>query len=317
MKVGIIGTGRHGTRYANHIINDLPELELTAISRRTSEGGEQAKMWEARWHADWRELVKNPSVEAVIVTTTPNLNVDIANACIEAKKPLLIEKPLGVDAQAAAEIVKKCDSAGLPLTVGHTLRYNSTVQAMRNELPRAGKLYSFHASQRLEQTLHEWLDDPKIAGGGVILHTAVHVFDALRYIIGREIKRVRATMYCRHNYCLEDIFIAMIEMEKGLVGTVDASKVGPARSGRFEFVGEKGQLQGDQVHGIIEFIHQAEIKPLSQEKPVSTLVPLLRDWRAYLTGHGANPIPGEEGFAAVKICEACLQSARENKWVEL
>ncbi len=35
MRIGIIGTGKHGSRYANHIVNDIDGLELTAISRRS------------------------------------------------------------------------------------------------------------------------------------------------------------------------------------------------------------------------------------------------------------------------------------------
>lgn len=48
MKVGIIGTGAHGSRYARHIVNDLPVLRLTAISRRGEEGKKQAAEWRSR-----------------------------------------------------------------------------------------------------------------------------------------------------------------------------------------------------------------------------------------------------------------------------
>ncbi len=317
MNVGIIGAGRHGSRYAGHILRDVPGLKLAAISRRSPQGAAQAAQWGVRWHADWRDLVRDPAVDAVIVVTTPNLNGAIATLCVEEKKPLLVEKPLAINAHTAGEIVRQCKEAKLPLTVGQTLRYNATIRNLKEMLPRVGRLYSFRACHRLEQTPHDWLDVPEIAGAGVTLHTAVHVFDALRYITGYGVKRVRASIYCRHSSCLEDLLIAMVEMEDGLVGTVDASKVGPARSGLFEFIGENGQLQGDQVHGTMEFIHNATVESLQKAGPVSTLVPFLHEWQQYLTGQGHNPIPGEDGLEAVRICEACLDSAQRDTWVDV
>ncbi len=317
LKVGIIGTGKHGSRYARHILHDVDGLELAAISRRSAEGEKQARAWGARYHRDWQQLVDDPEVEAVIAVTTPNLNLDIAGACALAGKALLMEKPLAPDAAAAGKIVDIFSQNNLPLTVAQTLRYNTTILALKEYLPKAGRLFSFYANQRLEPSDHPWLEDPELAGAGVILHTAVHLFDALRFITGKEVVRVRATMFQRHNPKLEDLFTALIELNHDLVGTVDASKVGPARSGRFEFVGSKGQLQGDQVHGFVDFLHHNGIEPLDRKEPISTIVPLLDDWREYILGTGPNPIPGEEGLAAVRICEACRKSALEDRWISL
>ena len=57
--VGIIGTGKHGSRYASHIVNDLTHcFHLAAISRRSPAATEQAATWNTRLHNDWRELVE-------------------------------------------------------------------------------------------------------------------------------------------------------------------------------------------------------------------------------------------------------------------
>lgn len=317
LKIGIIGTGTHGLRYARHIMNDVPGLELVAISRRSNEGDRQAKEWGVTLYRDWQDLVKNPNVDAAIAVTTPNLNPEIAEACVNAKKPLLVEKPLAVDTVKAQRIVDLFKEADLPLTVSQTLRYNTIILALKKELARIGRLHAFHAGHHLECIHHAWLDDPKIAGGGVIFHTAVHVFDALRFITSREVKRVRASMFNRHNTRLEDLFTAQFEMTGDLVGTIDACKLTRSRSGRYEFIGEKGQIHGDQVHGVLQLIDTKAITPLPVEAPVSTLIPLLSDWHSFLFGERSNPIPGEEGLSAIKICDACRKSAIEDKWVEI
>ena len=317
LRVGIIGTGTHGTRYARHVTRDVDDIQLAAISRRSASGRAQAANWGCRWYGDWRDLVADRAIDAVIAAATPDLNVDIAGACVAAGRPLLIEKPLAVDFTRARRIVDLFAEARIPLTVGQTLRYNPVILNLKRHLPRVGELYFFSATHRLEPSTHSWLADPAVAGGGVILHTAVHLFDALRFITGRECIRVRATMGSVHNPHLEDRFAALIEMQGDLSGTADASKIGASRSGRYEFVGRQGQLQGDQIHGRLDFIDGADLHPLGRFEAANTLVPLLRDWRDLLLHGSANPIPGAEGAAAVRICDACRESAAADRWVTL
>ncbi len=314
MRVGIIGTGRHGSRYANHLVHDIAGLELTAVSRRQPSGAEQAALWHCTWYRHWPELVADRQVEAVIAVVPPALNLAIAQQCARQGKPLLIEKPLAISGAVAAEIVALYSRHHLPLTVGQTLRYNGVIRGLREQLPSLGTLYSFAASQRLEPSTIAWHEDPEQAGAGVSFHTAVHVFDALRFMTGLEVRRVTALCRQRSGTALEDLLAVLVEMDGGVVGTLDCSKVGRARSGRFEFVGREGQLQGDQIFNTLERIRATEVTRLDPGEPVRTLVPFLRDWRDFLAGRAANPIPGEDGLAAVRICEACLKSSRSGQW---
>ena len=316
--VGIIGTGKHGSRYAHHLVTDLPgRFRLTAISRRSPEAQDQAERWQATLFSDWRDLIASRQVEAVISAATPNLNPEIAGLCAQHRKPLLMEKPLATDFSAASGIVAACRKASVPLTVAQTLRYNGVIRGLQAHLPAMGRMFSLSASHRLEPSSLSWLEQPEVAGGGVIFHTAVHIFDALRFITGAEVVRIRATSRQIFNPRLEDLLVAELEMSNGSLGLIDSGKVGPARAGRYEFVCEQGQLQGDQVHGILEKIEGSRIASLPTAPPSPTILPLLEEWHAFLTGKGENPIPGEEGLAAVKICHACRLSARSGQWVNV
>ncbi len=318
VKVGIIGTGKHGSRYAQHLVTDLRDrFRLTAISRRSPEAQEQAGRWQAKLFRDWRDLIASPEVEAVISAVTPNLNLEIAEACALHRKALLMEKPLATDFTSARAIVAACTKGGIPLTVAQTLRYNTVIRSLRIHLPAMGRLFSFSASHRLEPSTLPWLEQPEIAGGGVIFHTAVHLFDALRFITGDEIAKIRASARKIFNPRLEDLLVAELEMSDGSLGLIDTGKVSPARAGRYEFACELGQLQGDQIHGILEKIEGARIIPLPVAPPAPTILPLLEDWHAFLTGKGSNPVPGEEGLAAVQVCHACRLSAESGKWVDV
>lgn len=180
-----------------------------------------------------------------------------------------------------------------------------------------GELYAITASQRLEPSTLGWHEDPAQAGGGVILQTAVHLFDGIRFITGREFTKIRAATYLKHNANLEDLFTAQFEMNNHVAGIIEAGKVGKGRSARYEFIGSNGQLHGDHVHGYLEFISGTKIKKIEIDPPGATIVPLLGDWLNYLRDEGENPIPAEEGLAAVRICESCYQSVRSGNWIKI
>jgi predicted dehydrogenase len=180
-----------------------------------------------------------------------------------------------------------------------------------------GRLFSLCATHRLEPSTLHWLEQPVIAGGGVIFHTAVHLFDALRFITGEEIVKIRALARNIYNPGLEDLVIAEAVLSNGALAIVDTSKVSHSRACRYEFVCEKGQLHGDQVHGILQKIEGSTISGLPVKSPGPALLPLLEDWYAYLHGNGKNPIPGTEGLAAVKICHACRESVANGQWVDI
>ena len=304
-------------RQARHIVHDVDGLELVAISRRSREGRNQAEQWGCRWHADWRALVADAEVDCVIAAVPPTLNPQVAAACAGAGKPLLLEKPMAVAGAEAVAMHDLFTHHKVGLTIGQTLRYNPVLNSLRRQLPNIGHLYSFTANQRLEPATLAWLDEPSLAGAGVAFHLAVHVFDALRWITGQEIIRIMARTRRVHGKRLEDHLVALVELDNGVIGTVDCSKIGPARSGRFEFVGSQGQLHADQVHHVCELIRGQDCLPLEAGEPVNTIAPLLRDWLAFLRGRQPNPIPGSEGLAAVLVCEACLRSAAQGGWVEV
>jgi len=314
MRIGIIGTGKHGSRYARHIIGDVEGLELAAISRRSVEGLAQAQKWNCRFHKDWRMLVADDRVDAVVSVVPPAFNLAIARACAGASKPLLLEKPLAATLADAREIADLARAGALRLTVGQTLRYNPVIRCFRKHLPELGPLYMVSVNQRIEPSTLAWHEEPSLAGAGVSYHTAVHVFDALRFITGLEIVRVMAMTTRRHNQVLEDSLLALIEMESGVQGVVDCSKIGLARSGRFDFVGHQGQLTGDQIYTTCEIIHHTTRTDLEPGPAVGTIIPLLADWRDYLAGTGTNPITGEDGLRAVAACDACLRSAGQAAW---
>lgn len=317
MKIGIVGTGRHGSRYAHHIVHDFDEMQLTAIARRSEQGREQAGNWGARYYKDYAELIESDQVDAVIAAVPPGLNRDIALHCSKAKKPLLLEKPLALSSSEGRDIIGLMKGAETPLTVGQTLRYNPVIEKLRSELPNQGKLFTVYANQRLEPSTLKWLENPAEAGGGITFHIAVHVFDALHYITGLKVTRVSAMCRTCKTKNLEDMALIHVEMEGGVAGIVDVSKLSTSRSGRYEFICEKSQLHGDQIHGYVDLISDAREQRIGNFDALSTIPLLLEQWKLFVQGERDNPVTGEDGLYAIRVSEACLESSEDSRWVNV
>lgn len=256
-------------------------------------------------------------VDAVVCAVPPALNLEVARACSRSGKALLIEKPLATTSTAGGQIVQLMQDAGVKLTVGQTLRYNPVIGKLREELPQQGQLYTVYANQRLEPSDISWLENPAEAGAGITFHIAVHVFDALHFITGLKVIRVSAMCRTCKTKHLEDLALIHVEMEQGVAGIIDVSKLSSSRSGRYEFICEKSQLHGDQIHGYVNYISAQTEERIGDFEPIPTIRSLLLDWQKFLHDEGENPVSGEDGLYAIRVSEASLESSEDSRWVNV
>jgi predicted dehydrogenase len=315
--VGVIGAGKHGQRYLQHLGHDVPELRLAALSRQdVVRGGEQAAALGCRFHADWRDLVVDPGVDAVIAVVPPTLHPAIAEAVAGARKALLIEKPLAVDSAKAAAIVATVRDAGIPALMAHTLRWNGVVGVLRERLPSLGPLRAVVLNQRFEPSRLAWLDDPAVCGGGILLHTGVHSFDLVRYITGRDVVRA----WCRTDRVnttrTEDNFTAVLDLDGGVpLVTVTGSRSTAGRSGLIDVAGADGQFVGDHALGFAYTVRGLERALVDVPPPVATVREALRAFVRLVSGGERPPVDLVDGARAVAIAEACRRSAESGTTV--
>ncbi len=309
--VGIVGSGKHGERYLRHV-GEVAGLHLVALCRRDRARGEaQARTYGCRYHADAEQLIDDPDVGAVVLVVPPTLNARLAVRAAHAGKALLIEKPLAATLDDCRRIAAAVDAAGVTAMIAHTLRFNAVVAALRAALPAIGPLHAAAITQRFEPSVLAWLDQPEVAGGGIILYTGVHSFDLLRYLSGSEARRVSAHASRVATRDTEDNFGVVVELERGpLLALVGGSRATAGRSGAIEIAGRDGQLTGDHVHGHAALLVGTERRPLDVGPPVATVAAALHEFGAALAERRAPSITIADGAAAVALAEACYRSIR-------
>jgi predicted dehydrogenase len=164
LRIGLIGVGKHGSRYARHIVQELPEVRLVALARRTFEiARRQAEEFGCRAYADYRSLMAAPDIDAVIVVVPPTLHRQIIETAAALRRPVLLEKPAAVSVAEGRLMLQAVRAAGIPVMVAHTLRYNGVVRRLLEELPRIGRLHSLRISQRFEASRPGWMPNGSVA----------------------------------------------------------------------------------------------------------------------------------------------------------
>ena len=309
--IGLIGLGRHGSRYAKHLLHDLPEARLVAVSRRRAIEGHGITLAPAvPCYPDYHELIADPLVQAVVVVTPPALNQEICLAVARAKKALLVEKPLATTAAEARAIARAGQGSGQVMMTAHTLRFDAAVGLLQERQAQVGALQYLSLSSRMET--HGLSEDGRGFGGrGCLLETGIHLLDLARVLTGDDIQTVSCEMDVVPPAGAERRIVGRLTTRHGLVCLLDVSRVSSGRIGRVELIGTEGQLSAD-------WCGQRVVQVSAQHGPgewQSVAEPtVLRTIRAFVRSvrEGLPPsVTIEDGKRAVEIAEACYASARQ------
>ncbi|RVI76063.1 1,5-anhydro-D-fructose reductase, partial [Sinorhizobium meliloti] len=229
--------------------------EVVSVMSSSAERGEAyaAENGIAKAVTSVDDLVGDPDVDAVYISTTNELHHGQALAAIRAGKHVLCEKPLAMNLNDGCEMVLKACEAGVVLGTNHHLRNAATHRAMREAIAagRIGRPIAarvFHAVY-LPPHLQGWRLDKPEAGGGVILDITVHDADTLRFVLNDDPIEAVAISHSAGmgKEGLEDGVMGVLRFRSGVIAQFhDAFTTKFAETG-LEVHGTAGSLIGRNV----------------------------------------------------------------------
>src|SRR5437660_11924434 len=163
--------------------------KVVALSRRDSNKAREAAAKYGIPHifASTEELCRCPEVDAVLVTTPNACHLQDVLTAAAARKPVLCEKPMGMNADECRQMVESARKAGVLLGVAQVFRFEESTRRLRERIASGeiGKLVFARAEFSFSFNHHArtWINDRSIAGGGPISDVGVHCIAALRYIL--------------------------------------------------------------------------------------------------------------------------------------
>lgn len=308
--VGLIGVGRHGMRYARHLVRDLPTASLRAVCRQHPEQGfDLPGASSVTIYKEPRSLIADPRVDVVLVVTPPIYSLDICRLAVQARKPLLIEKPLATTAADAQAMVVLAREAGVPLMTAQTLRFDHTIQRMKTLRPRIGRSERLDLISRIE--LKATAPDHADGYGkrGALLEIGVHMLDLVRFLTGEEVSTARCTMDVLPSAAPETSASVDLTTGGGTACRIEIARVAVGRVGRAIWSGSQGRLEADWGQRRLHCSDETGTSDCDLPSAQTVLATLTAFLQAVKDGT-PMPVTGEDGFRAVEIAEACYRSAQ-------
>ena len=306
--IGIIGGGYMGKAHAVAMaavgaVFDTPlrpRLEMVCATSDISSERYRAAYGFARATADWRVLVADAKVEAVVIASPQETHRAIAEAAFAAGKPVFCEKPLGADLADSRAMVAAAEAAGVTNMVGFNYIRTPASQFARALVAQGeiGDVTWF----RGEHTEDFDADGARPAtwrnfgaANGTMGDLAPHMINAALALIG-PIARLSAdvgTVYpnrpgAEGRVINDDIGQFMCRFANGAMGHLSFSRVAQGRKMgyAYEIVGTKGAIRFDQEDQNALWLYKAEGPEALRGFRKILTGPEHPDYRAFCLGPG-------------------------------
>jgi predicted dehydrogenase len=251
--MAVVGLGFMGGRWAR-VVAEHGGTDLAVVSDiRSDVSDDVAHRYGAEAVVDPQEAVTRPDVDGVVVCTPEHLHTDIALAAIGAGKPIAIEKPLAHTVADAEKIRDVAQAAGVPVLVGHILRFEPRYAAVRRAVA-AGDIGQVQAVRSERIGL---VSDQDILGGrtSIALYYGVHELDLARWYAGdvTEMWAARSSgVVSAAGWDVDDLYSVGLRFASGAHGTAMIGWSLPPRTpgygmAGFTVIGEHGVLSVSQT----------------------------------------------------------------------
>jgi 1,5-anhydro-D-fructose reductase (1,5-anhydro-D-mannitol-forming) len=248
VRVAVIGHGLIGRQRAAAIAALAGEPGATcALAATVDPAPRAADLYGATPHFARLEDCPPSSYDAAVIAVPHDLASPLARAALAQGKPVLVEKPLGLDGAEARALAAA--ASGTHSFVGYNYRYLPTMREAfgriaRGELGalRAVDVFLGHGGH--PGSAEGWKLRPERAGGGVILDPGVHLFDLLLCLEPRlALRHVTATRGFWKTGIEEDVVVVMSHGD--LMATVRVSHIRWVNTFRIEIGGDGGYVHID------------------------------------------------------------------------
>jgi predicted dehydrogenase len=268
--IGIIGTGFMGKAHAFAyraalaafpgipvpVLRSIADVDASSAARAAAQYGFETST------GNWRDLINDPAVDVVSITTPNTLHKEMALAAIAAGKHVHCEKPLSPTLADSIEMMNAAESRGVSTQVGFNYLKNPLLKLARDmvasgELGEITGFRGIHAEDYMHdpESPYTWRIDP-VGGPGVIADLGSHIIAMARFLLG-PIAEVNADVRTviksrpvtrgsteRRDVLVDDVARILVNFAQGCGGTIEANWIATGRKMQlgFELTGSKGSL---------------------------------------------------------------------------
>ena len=225
IKVGIIGCG--GIANGKHMpsLKKVPDCEMIAfcdiIPERAEKAAKQYGIPNAKVYTDYKELLKDESIEVVHVCTPNRAHSFITVDALEAGKHVMCEKPMAINSEEAKKMLDAAQRTGKKLTIGYQSRFRDDSLYLKKEVEDGtlGDVYYAKATALRRRAVPTWgvfLNEYE-QGGGPLIDIGTHALDLTLWTMNNYKPKycVGTTYHKLNKFTVEDSAFGFIVMENG------------------------------------------------------------------------------------------------------
>ena len=343
VRYGVIGVGAIAQR--RHIPECCanPNSELVALADPVADRAESVCKYfggKSKCYTDYKEMLKDPNVDAVVVSGPNSLHAPQSIEALQAGKHVLCEKPMATTREEAKAMMAAADKAGKFLMIGLNQRLMSPHRRAKEILDsgRLGKVLAFRTAFQ-----HPGPESWSVDGGGswffqkgaafmgVTGDLGVHKADLLRWLLGQEFTEVGGFISTLDKkgpdgklIDLDDNAFLKLNTSGGVLGSMILSwtNYGPEENYTILFC-EKGVLSigTDPTYGVVVDYRNGE-KELHKVGEIATntrQVPsgIIDSFTDAIQSGKKPAIDGMEGYRSLDVILTAMDAAREGKILKL
>lgn len=241
---GVLSTAKIGTEKVIPAIQRSRRGEVTAIASRDKAraAAAAADLGIAKAYGSYAELLADPDIDAIYNPLPNNLHVDLTLEAVKAGKPVLCEKPIGMDAKDAARL--RALEGEVPVMEGFMVRFHPQWLWVREQV-RSGALGDLRAIQTFFSYNNRDPDNIRNkpeTGGGALLDIGCYPTVISRFLFEAEPERVFAQVERDPRFGTDRLVTAILDFGGGRRSDFTVSTQVTAYQ-RVHVVGTKARLE--------------------------------------------------------------------------
>lgn len=254
LKIGVVGCGQNGKVHINNLCTAISETQVVMVADPMIDKS-GAREWCAQRGitnvtTDYKDIIKNPEIDAVFVCSSTDTHSEISLAAIQAGKHVFCEKPIDYDLEKIHAVMDAVKTTGVKFQVGFNRRFDHNHKAVA-DMVKAGKVGVPHIVVISSRDPKPPATSYVAKSGGIFYDMMIHDFDMARYLTGSEAVEISAVGSCLINPKLQeeagipdvDTAVVTMKMENGCIVVINNSR--QAMYGydqRVEVFGSKGMV---------------------------------------------------------------------------
>ena len=252
VKIAILGLGRAG-RFHLQSLRQTDEAQVCCVyDINHTESKTIAESENCESSATAQEAVGRDDLDAVIVATPTKHHFEFVQMCLDAGKPVLVEKPLGTNLHQIDHCFEMARERSIPLFIAFQRRFDPAFASLvtsvhQNQLGQLQFVRSVSRDSPVPST--EYIRN----SGGIFHDCMVHDLDMVCHIVGgtpTHLSSFGSSFIPEIGKCDDfDNVVATLAFPGGIVATIDINRRSVyGYDQRIEAFGDKGMLQADNYH---------------------------------------------------------------------